>query len=335
MDNITDILSQLKVVEDEKIKQKTTHEGDFLQLKKDCTYYGRIVPNMAKVADTFVTWEEIGFMSKTSAKKYISAGRAPRDMNVQKDIWSKIQWDEYTKYKEAGDTAAMESTYALIPKRKQAVNFYLHKVVGKDDDAKGKIGTVVKLRYPAQINNKTKLPSSAIYLKIHNALYDPERSKKIGGRAFDLGPNGRSLVVRVTEKKNYNNYDESEFDEAEDLGLSAEEIKTITASAHDLTESIPALKSQEELKDLLDEHWFGVDANSEDNLDDDDVKNTVVGREDEEEEAVKPKVKTTVEAKAEVKAEAKVKEKAAKPAVKEEKPSDDDLDVDDILADLA
>lgn len=266
---LEDILSQVKEVEEKSLKEESQSALDprILQLKKGVTYHGRLVPRIVddSAKSTFVTYEECGFTSHSDGT-YVYLGRSPKNGGVpsKSDLINKTQWDAYTKAKERGDEAAMKETYKLIPRRKQAVNYYLHGVDGDDEAAKAKIGTTTVLRYPAQLN-KQKEPTSEIYKKIYAGLFG-EKVGKIGAKAIDLSAKGRSLVIKVGTKGEWASY-EAEFDDAEDLGLTAAQIKDILASAHDLTEFVPAVKSEQELKQILDEHWFVKNAAAQDEVD--------------------------------------------------------------------
>jgi hypothetical protein len=158
----------------------------------------------------------------------------------------------------------------LLPQRKQVVNSYLISVDGDDPDAKEKIGEVVAVPYPAQVDREG-VPISDIYKKIHSAIFG-DMSKKIGAKALDLSEKGRSLIIKVTEKAGYNNYSETAFDDAEDLGLSPSQIKEILNKAHDLSEFIPEVKSQDEIQKILDKHWFGTSATPDDELEEEEVE---------------------------------------------------------------
>lgn len=271
---LDDILGQVKQVEETKLKEENTSSVDprILILKKNAKYLGRLVPYFDKkdpsdARNTIVTYEEVGFPSKADGS-YVFCGRSPKNAGVapKSDVLNQTQWDSYKKCKEAGDKPGMDYACKLIPKRKQIVNFYLQGVEG-DDAAKEKIGKVLVLRYPAQLG-KDKQPSSAIYKVVSDALYG-DKAAKIGTRALDLSAKGRSLEIKVGVKDKFPDYSAS-FDDAEDLGLTPAQIKELHATAHDLSEFIPAVKSETELKQILDEHWFVKNAAKEDELDDND-----------------------------------------------------------------
>lgn len=268
--NLENILNQVKAVEETSIqKEKGGFKGDsrILKFKKNNTYVLRLIPYIKNINNTFITHKEVGFKSRVDGT-YIFGGRSPQDAGIKEDLYKKTQWEHYSKAKEKGDEAEQKASYKLLQQRKQSANAYLVSVEGDDEEAKEKIGQVVAVPYPAQVDREGK-PISDIYKKIHSAIFG-DLSKKIGAKALDLSSKGRSLIVKVTEKAGFNNYSETTFDDAEDLGLSEEEMQKILQSAHDLTEFIPAVKTQEEIQNILDKHWFGTSANLDDELDDND-----------------------------------------------------------------
>lgn len=272
--NLEDIINQVKAVEETSIqKEKSGFKADprILKFKKNCTYILRLMPYIKNVNNTFVTFKEIGFKSRVDGT-YIYGGRSPQDAGLKEDLFKKTQWDHYSKAKEKGDEVEQKASYKLLPQRKQYCNAYLVNVEGEDPDAKEKIGEVIAFPYPAQID-KNGAPVSDIYKKIHSAIFG-DMSKKIGAKALDLSEKGRSLIVKVTEKAGYHNYSETAFDDAEDLGLNSEKIQELLNKAHDLTEFVPEVKSAEEIKSILDKHWYGNVANPEDELDSEEETST-------------------------------------------------------------
>jgi hypothetical protein len=280
------LLAQVKETEVTKEKaERSVFKADerVLQLKQGAEYTGRFVPDMKNPKNNFVTYKEVIFTSKLDGTT-IYGGRSPSDVGVnpKEDLYNKTQWADYTKAKDAGNEIERKIACKLIPQRKQKMNFYLTKVKG-DADALTKVGKVVVLGYAAQKDKEDK-PTSDLYKKIENAIYGAKKDK-IGGRALDLGPKGKSLTIVVGSKDIGNNrkipeYIDSEFDDAEDLGLSAKEIEKIQGSVHNLEEFLPHVKTKEEIQQILDEHWFCKVADPSDSLqsneqpvddDDDDI----------------------------------------------------------------
>jgi hypothetical protein len=165
----------------------------------------------------------------------------------------------------------MKETYKLIPQRKQFANFYLIEVEGDDPRSKEQIGQVTVPRFPAGLD-KEKNPRSVVYKNITEGLFGEKFKKKIGSKGFLL-PNtvedGVDFVFDVVDKGGYPNYDQSNFDLVEDskLSLTKEQVLDILRNSHDLHEFVPALKTQDELRQILDQHWYGISASSHDDID--------------------------------------------------------------------
>jgi hypothetical protein len=278
MENLEDILNQVREVEDTKIKNERggfTPDPRILKFKTGATYTVRFLFNpAAEGADRiFVDYKEVGFPSRIDGR-YIYGGRAPQDAGIKNDQFKAAQWDHFSKAKENGDEAEKKRSYKLIAQRKQMANVYLVDVVG-DEEQKQFIGTDMVLKYPAQIDKDGK-PSSDLYKKINSAIIG-DKSAKIGKKAFlldDKGKliaNGKDFIIKVTKKSDgaggfWPNYSESEFDDSDDIKLSPEKIETILKGVHNLREFIPEVKSTEEIKQILDEHWFGNVASLDDEL---------------------------------------------------------------------
>lgn len=275
IDSIINNIDNIKTeVEQQNKASNSTLDSRLLIFKKGVKYRGRFVP---RVKDTFLAYEEIGFTSRVTGD-YVPLGRAwsdPLIKNQGPDIVRKTQWDEYNKAKDRGDKAGMEATYKLISQRKQFTNFYLIDVEGDDPAAKEKIGQIVVPRYPAGLD-KDKNPRSVVYKIITDGLMGEKFKKKIGKKGYllpDSIEDGVDFVFDVIDKGGFPNYDQSNFDLVEDskLKLTKEQLMEVLRNSHDLNEFLPPLKPQEELKQLLDQHWFGTSAGLEDEVDADNA----------------------------------------------------------------
>ena len=267
MINLDDILNQVKDVEETKLKNERGGfqvDARILVMKKNCRYVLRLLPNVKDANGTFVTYKEIGWKSPSTGK-YVYGGRSPSDAGIKDDLFKSTQWEEFVKARDKGDEVAKKVTYSLLPQRKQMVNAYLVEVEGDDAESKEKIGTVVVFRYAAQIENKTQAPVSDIYKRIHSGIFG-DTAKKVGKKALDLGPNGKSLIINVADKAGFNNYADTTFDDSEDLGLSDEKIMEIYNGVYNLNEFLPEVKTKEEIKQLIDTAYFGNSATEEDEL---------------------------------------------------------------------
>lgn len=267
MINLDEILTQVKDVEETKLKnERGGFQADprILTMKKNCQYVLRLLPNIKDPNGTFVTYKEIGWKS-TATGKYTWGGRSPTDAGIKDDLFKTTQWDDYIKAKNKGDEVSMKTTYLLLPQRKQMVNAYLVNVSGDDPESKEKVGTVVVLRYAAQVENKTQAPVGDIYKRIHNGIFG-EQAKKVGRKALDLGANGKSILINVADKAGFNNYADTTFDDSEDLGLDDEKIMEIYNSVYDLNEFLPEVKTKEEIKQLISVAYYGNSATEDDEL---------------------------------------------------------------------
>lgn len=273
--NVSDLdslLNRVKETNDQKIKDESKGfavDPRILQFKKGAKYTLRFIPDLKNPENNFVSYKEVVFPSQMD-NTTVYGGRAPSDAGIpaKDDLYNKTQWADYNKAKEEGNEPARKLACKLIPQRKQLANVYLH-AVEKDAEAEKKIGQNLVIRYSAQLD-KDKKPSSDLLKKIDSALYG-EKSKKIGSRALDLSEKGKSFTVVVGTKDvgggtKIPEYVDSEFEDAESLGLSKERIAEILAGVHNLTEFIPEVKTKEDIKQILDEHWFCKTAAPEDSL---------------------------------------------------------------------
>lgn len=290
MTNLDEILNNINTLKDTEEKKNKTENSSLdsriLRFKKGCKYIGLFVPT---AKDTFATYEEIGFTSRVDGS-YVYTGRAYADPALKykgDNLLNKTQWEEYKKAKANNDEAAMKETYKLFPQRKQLVNFLLLEVIGDDAAAKAEIGEVKVVRYPATLD-KEKNPKSAAYKAIFEGLLGAGQ-KKIGKKGYIL-PNtvndNVKFVFDVIDKGGFPNYDQSKFDLMEEyeieMNYTKEQVLEILSKAHDLNELVPPLKSPEEIKEILDLHWFGTSASAEDDVEveDTNIIDTSISEED-------------------------------------------------------
>lgn len=277
MIDLKNILNQVQAVQKKNIEDEVNkgfkEDERVLTLNKGGKYTIRLIPHVDKegsAKNTIITYKECGLTSKSTGK-FIYLGRSPTDAGItgKDDLIQTAQWDAYKAANK--DKALEKDARQLMASTRKAINGYLVAVEG-DDDAKDKIGKVVVVKYPARLDytdKKNPVPSSRIFKLIESAL-SGEKSKVIGTRLLDLSDKGMSLIIKVTEKGGYKNYDDSEIDYATDLELTKEDQEKIYSQAHDLKEFIPEVKTKEEIKKLLDEHWFCTSASPEDELEEDE-----------------------------------------------------------------
>jgi|TARA_R110000787_G_scaffold336_8_gene1264 hypothetical protein len=243
-------VTESEIKKKERESSSSSSDENFLSLKKGNTYLVRLLPNRANPATTFADYEEYGFTSVTGSG-YIYAGRTPSSMG-RKDMVKDLQWATYSKGKEANDEALMKRSYTLFPQKKEMVNVY----VIDDPTNPDNNGTVKVLRYSSKVN-KDGVPTSPLYAKIQDSIFGDEKGD-IGKKAFDLTGNGVNFAIKVEENQGgWNDYSKSNFKFPNDIGLSEAEISEIYESTLDLETFIPEALSDEKLKALLDQHWYG------------------------------------------------------------------------------
>jgi hypothetical protein len=288
METLDDILGLVKETEETRIKQERggfTPDPRILKFKVGGTYVLRLLFNLkAEGGDKlFVTYKSIGFNSRVTGK-YVFGGRAPSDAGMKNDLFKDTQWDHYSKAVARNDEAEKKWSYKLFPQANQMVNAYLVSVTG-DDEAKKLEGTDVVIKYAAQTDKDGKATSD-LFKKIQSAVIG-EKAAKIGKKAFLLDEkgklitNGKELIVKVVKNAGgWADYSDSEWDDASEIKLSAEQLKAIAEGVHDLREFVPEVKTNDEIKKFLDDHWYGKSSNLEDELTEDEKPSNILKDED-------------------------------------------------------
>lgn len=221
-------------------KQKTNGLGDILQLKAGNTYTVRILPNVKNPKDTFFHHFVHGWTSFETAK-YVSA-LSPITFGERDPIA-----EERYKILRMGTEEEKEKAKAIRRTEQWFVNIYVvDDPVNPDNNGKIKV-----LRYGKQLHNI-----------INNAIAG-EDAEEYGAKIFDLGGNGVNFKIKVEKQGDYPLYTSSRFTSVgRDLGLSKDKQEEIYNSIIDL-KSIYRLKSVDELKQMLDEHYYCKKAEGE------------------------------------------------------------------------
>ena len=112
-------------------------------------------------------------------------------------------------------------------------------------------------------NGKVKLLRYGKQLQkiIHEAI-EGEDSEEFGAKVFDLGDDGVNFKVKVEQQGDYPTYVSSRFTGVGKLGFDEEKQKSIYDSVHNLKE-VFTLKSTDELKQMLDEHFHVRDSSAD------------------------------------------------------------------------
>ena len=208
--------------------------GNILRLKAGNTYTVRLLPNVKAPNKTLFHYYSHGWQS-LSTGQYVSA--------VSPSTWGERDPIDEAKFKLAkhGTEQEKEDSKLLTRRENWLINVY---VVSDPTDGENN-GKVKILRFGKQLH---KIIMSAI---------EGEDSDEFGSRVFDLSENGCSLKIKVEEQGGYSTYVSSRFASPSKIpGLVDDDsINAEYNKVYDL-ESVYTVKSYEELKDMLNEHFY-------------------------------------------------------------------------------
>lgn len=221
--------------------------GNILRLKPGNTYNLRLLPNVKAPNKTLFHYYSHGWNSLATGQ-YVSA--------VSPSTFGERDPIDETKFRLAKHGNEQEKEDAKLLTRRE--NWLINVYVVNDPVEPEHNGKVKLLRFGKQLH---KIIMSAI---------EGEDADEFGARVFDLSGEGCSLKVKVEEQGGYSTYVSSRFASPQKIpGLVDDEsINEIYNNIFDL-ETVFTIKSYEELKDMLNEHFFCSEPDSEpDNQDD-------------------------------------------------------------------
>lgn len=210
-----------------------TGSKNILKFEKDKTYTVRLIPNVNNPEKTFFHYYTYDW-SSFSTGKYTTA-LSPATFGQRCPITD-------TKFRVLRNGTEEEKSRANSLRRNERwlVNVY----VIDDPTNPENNGTLKIVRYGKQLH---KIISDAI---------DGEGSEDFGPRIFDLSENGVNLKIKSEQQGDYISYVSSKFTMPKKIeGMTDSKAEEIYESAFDLT-SIVSTKSQDELLEMLDEHFF-------------------------------------------------------------------------------
>ena len=256
-------------------------QKDFLRTEPGNTYTVRLLPNLKDPSKTFLHYYSHGWNSFSTGQLITLV--SPTTWNQRDPIA-----EERYRVLRNGTEEEKERAKSIVRTERWLVNCYvINDPVNEDNNNKVKV-----LRFGRQLH------------KIIKEAMEGEEAEELGPRIFDLSPKGVNLKIKVEKQGDYPTYVSSKFTTPKELeGVDSDSYDKIYKSVFDL-ESYITVKSYDELKDMLDKHYFcKADVEEE-------IENT---------EKAKP-----------VKAEATVVTKSATP----EKPTEDDVNLQKLLDDL-
>tara|TARA_R110002020_G_scaffold39449_3_gene117336 strand:- start:2232 stop:3074 length:843 start_codon:yes stop_codon:yes gene_type:complete len=219
--------------------------ADILKTEVGNTYTVRLLPFGKDPKKTFFHFYQHGWNSFATGQ-YTSA------LSLQTFGERDPIAEERYKILRTGSEEEKEKAKAIVRSEKWLVNVYVvNDPVNPDNNGKIKV-----LRYGKQI---------------HNIIMDAiegDDSADFGPRIFDLGPNGVNFRVKVEKQGDFPTYVSSKFAMPSAIdGLDDDEDahKKVYDGVLDLSEIFNA-KSYDELKVMLDEHFYVNDTSSSDNV---------------------------------------------------------------------
>ena len=213
--------------------------ADILKTEVGNTYTVRLLPFGKDPKKTFFHFYQHGWNSFATGQ-YTSA------LSLQTFGERDPIAEERYKILRTGSEEEKEKAKAIVRSEKWLVNVYVvNDPVNPENNGKVKV-----LRYGKQIHN------------IIMEAIEGEDSADLGPRIFDLGPNGVNFRVKVEKQGDFPTYVSSKFAMPSAIeGLDEDNHKEIYDSVLDLSTIFNA-KSYDELKTMLDEHFYVNDNSS-------------------------------------------------------------------------
>ena len=208
--------------------------ANILRLKVGNTYTVRLLPNVKEPGKTIFHYYSHGWNSLATGQ-FVNA--------ISPSTWGERDPIDETKFRlQKGGTEEEKENSRLLTRRE---NWLVNVYVVNDPTNPENNGKIKMLRYGKQLH---KIVSEAI---------EGEDADEFGARVFDLSPDGCNLKIKAEEQGGYPTYVSSRFVSPSKItGLTDDDtMNEIYTGIHDL-ESVFTVKSYDELKDMLDDHFF-------------------------------------------------------------------------------
>lgn len=220
-------------------KTNQSNYNEIIQCRPGNTYTVRLLPYAKSPKDTFFHYYNHGWVSFATGQ-YVQA-LSPQTFGERDPIAE-------ARYKDSrmGTDEEKEKSQAIRRMEKWLVNVY----VVDDPTNPDNNGKVKLLRYGKQLH------------KIITEAIEGEDAEEFGARVFDLGSDGVNFKVKVEQQGDYPTYVSSRFTTAGKIDLSEDEQEKIYSTVYDLKDVFP-VKSADDLKQMLDEHYYCKDGSEE------------------------------------------------------------------------
>jgi len=208
---------------------------DYLRCEVGNTYTVRLLPNVKDPSKTFFHYYSYGWNSFTTGQLVTV---------VSPTTWNQRDPIAEERYRVLRNGTEKEKEKALAIKRRE--NWLVSVYVINDPVNADNNGKIKLLRFGRQLH------------KIIMDAIEGEEASELGPRIFDLSPKGCNLRIKVEKQGDYPTYVSSKFSTPKEIeGLDEADYKKTYNSAFDL-ESYVSVKSYDELKATLEEHYLGT-----------------------------------------------------------------------------
>ena len=213
-------------------KQNNNNYNEIMACRPGNTYTVRLLPYTPNPAKTFFHYYNHGWVSYATGQ-YVQ--------NLSPQTFGELDPIAEERYKvlRTGSEEEKERMQAVKRLEKWLVNVY---VIDDPTNPDNK-GKVKMLRYGKQLH------------KIITEAIEGEDAEEFGPRIFDLGPEGVSLKIKVEDQGGFPTYVSSRFTTAGKIEVSEDEQKKLYDNVFNL-EEVFTLKSYDELKQMLNEHYY-------------------------------------------------------------------------------
>tara|TARA_R100000951_G_C2610889_1_gene171195 strand:- start:11 stop:847 length:837 start_codon:yes stop_codon:yes gene_type:complete len=213
-------------------KQNNNNYNEIMSCRPGNTYTVRLLPYTPNPGKTFFHYYNHGWVSYATGQ-YVQ-NLSPQTFGERDPIA-----EERYKVLRTGSEEEKERMQAVKRLEKWLVNVYVIDDPTKPDNN----GKVKMLRYGKQLH------------KIITEAIEGEDAEEFGPRIFDLGSEGVSLKIKVEDQGGYPTYVSSRFTTAGKIEVSEDEQKKLYDNVFNL-EEVFTLKSYDELKQMLNEHYY-------------------------------------------------------------------------------
>jgi len=211
----------------------SSRNKDILKLEVGNTYTVRLLPNVKEPAKTFFHYYTFGWTSFATGQ-YVSA-ISPTTFG-ERDPIAEARY----RILKTGTEEDKAKARAILRTEKWLVNAY----VINDPVNEANTGKTMIVRYGKQLH---KIISDAI---------EGEGAEDLGARIFDLTDKGSSLKIKVEQQGDFPTYVSSKFSLPKAIeGVDKKKADEIYKNTFEL-ETVFPVKSYDELKTMLEEHYY-------------------------------------------------------------------------------